>query len=253
MLVALLAAPLAQADVALEAPCYEGVGTTVPANDATGVPVDIAPAVVLEGCGTFTGPITVTVLEAESGTTVFTDDFTVDTSTWTGTATLDLPQQALTPDTTYNLLVESDLFGPDGIAFTTGDRTTTPGDAEGLSVTVTDPFGWRSNGGFVANVSGEIAGANGQLVRIVSRADPDVTATITPPVTSFWFQTVVPDEEVCVFAERRDEQGTWHASEDACAPLEVVRDPNRACSATGTAGLLLAPLPLLLVRRRRSR
>ncbi|MCB9675964.1 MAG: hypothetical protein H6737_12650 [Alphaproteobacteria bacterium] len=243
---------LAKADVAFVCD-LSTLTATVPAADATDVPVDLAPLFLWEGdCGIDT-PVTVTLSRAGEIGPVFTQDFEFGAFTSNGaTWMLEPDWGTLDADTVYTVEItnpygEATLFG-----FTTGSRTaeSIAGGAPGvviddarqaklnrwthpIEVDLTLTSAGESGGVFVLRDGGTAVG-------VAITDAPTGTATVTWTVGE-------REREVCITAVQRDETGAWHGpSDETCAKLQGAR----GCSHTAPFALGWLAMPLLLGLRR---
>lgn len=254
--------PLAHAIAAFDSggSCNAGgdVIFSIPAADATGVPLDIAPAFVFSpnGCGELQS--TLTLAEAESGAVVSTD--TVDVSQ--GLGGLD-PETELAPSTAFTFTSATD-FAETAIGFTTGTVTSTPAgviptvesvtaswmtDPAELQVDATVTYSGSGGGDLIAQWR------DGPRDSVVGSA---ITRTGAPGRTDSgsWVSAHVLTEapaEWCVSARTRELDGTWVDGEPVCVEVEsaALCGCSTAKSGAPLAGIAAAALALFTRRRAR--
>lgn len=261
MLFALLALPAFADAIAAPQECFAATPMlSVPVNGATGVPIDVTPAMVFsdEGCGIGQWQLTVTRGDdgSELGTiTEVPDDFLIE---------LDLDGE-LDPDTDYVMTVTPlDGSGTESVVeFRTGATHAVPHGVVPV-VELVEPT-WRSDTA-VLRVEGSVsfgAGGGQDLLTRWTASDADGTAldTIfsldavgTEPVRAVPVQGVVEmPAEACLTVETRELDGAWNASDTVCGAVEDLSPAVSLCS-TGSgvasaAGAVLA-LAAALGRRR---
>jgi hypothetical protein len=248
----LLLAASAHADrAALEAPCGTFVEATLPTASARFVPIDIAPAFLVGGCGGMDDAALVQVTDAD-GRSVFSEVLTV-ASDDQGTVVVDLPQLALEPGRTYTVQVEGDLLWHSW-TFETGDSTVLP-ETQVPTLTLDLVEGWREGDGYRVSMYGTLTPED-RIVRLVQDGEV-VTATAYGDV---WYSGFAADDVYCATPELRADDGTWVAGDEACMAIEETEPPREGrsgprgwlgCSSSGALGAFLGPLPLLFLRRRR--
>lgn len=258
MTLALLALSPAHADqlAPADAPCGVWLSARFPMADAEDVPVDIAPAYLVESCGGMDHEAMVRVT-SEDGSVAFTEVLNLPApSVFSGAQPVDLPQLELEPNTVYTVAVESqDYMG--SWSFTTGDRLAAP-PIQAPVLVLDEAAGWITADGFESNIYGSVTPEN-TFVRLVS---DELAVPVAFTLGYVAFGMVHAEQEVCFTPEVRGEGGTWLAGDEKCILSEELEEPdfNRGvgpfgwlgCSSSGAAGLFLGPLPLLLLRRRRS-
>lgn len=263
----LLLAPPALADAA---PCYVYAAASVPAAGQAGVPVDVQPAVLFEGCGQ--ADYVLALVDPGTGTEITRADFTWDGTNVLGELSIPVP---LAAETAYDLLVLDGDFAVDTIPFTTGSAV-----AQGFEG---GPTGEGIEGQVTFNGSTLYA-----AVQAVPVVDPDEGSLLllTDPSSSTAViggaGNLVGADLVNVYAQRaadenpgswcldlwqRDLRGEWHAGVLNCLEVEEVEagggagggclggcggDPASPAPDTGLA-VLLGVGAFGLDRRRRRR
>ncbi len=246
------------------AECTAGFASfSQPMPGTTGVPLDVAPAVVIEaeGCST-PGEWTLTLKTAADGAVVQS----IALSAASGLAEL-IPDAPLTAETDYVLVVEpNDMSaGPTEIAFTTGlDTSVADAPIPTLSAVAAefDPATPRL---FLdaTTTLGETAGRD-LIVQVMDASkDPYAGSSMFTDVSAMgtslgesWASTrtsTSAPESWCVAARARNLDGSWSESEVFCVDVEIVESSAGSCSTSGSApvgiGFALA-LAALGARRR---
>ncbi|MCB9668896.1 MAG: hypothetical protein H6736_05340 [Alphaproteobacteria bacterium] len=243
------------AESEVEAPCGTWVDPALPLADAVDVPVDVAPAFSVTSCGSDT-VAHVWIAAHETGDLAFDDVIDLPSNPMGLGQVVDLPALDLAPDTTYDLFVESEDFGVlGGWSFTTGERTAEDLGAPDVTLQIEDATAYENGVGF----SGSLwVWADTALENPVRLTSPDVPGLAVPLNASTTFVSVQLDElDACFVPEVRAETGAWVAGPEVCTsftlePEWVCGTTWLGCSSTGFGGLVLGPLPLLFLRRRRA-
>lgn len=246
------------------APCTAGFASfSQPMPGATGVPLDVSPAVVIEaeGCGV-PGEWTLTLKTSVDGAVVHT----VALSAASGLAEL-TPDGLLLPDTDYVLIVEpNDMSaGPAEIAFTTGfDTSVADAPVPTLSAVSAQFDAGTPRLSLDATATlGQTAGRDLIVQFLDASKDPYAATSVITDVSAMgtslgasWSSTrarMSAPASWCVAARARNIDGSWAESEVTCVDVEVVDSVGRGCNAGAgvpvAAGVMLA-MAALGARRR---
>lgn len=260
MLLALVTLPALADAIAAPQECFTATpSVSVPATGATGVPLDITPAVVFVdgGCGVGQWQLTLTRGDdgSELGTVIESpDDLLLE---------LDLDGE-LDADTDYVLtLTPLDGTGTQSLVeFRTGATHVVP---HGVvpQVSAVEP-GWRSDTLALRTVGTVEFGAGGgqDLLTRWTVSDPDEAFSgvllATDAVGTEAVRTVLVEglgelpDEACLTVETRELDGVWNVSETVCAAVEDKSPAPGLCATSGgAAGAVGAALALVAALGRR--
>lgn len=240
-------------------PCSVTVQGTVPANSATGVPLDLVPQLLLEAyCSGLEAQLE--LRRADSGEVLATEQVAVSER---GTLAAVTPSAPLDPNTTYAVEVFGEFSGITLITFTTGTGTLQPvtgAPALGpltLTGDLDDSFGaWVR---YEVDLTPAVDPQSAAVVRLVEDGAPDtplgwavVGAQAQVPMIGLW-----PGAEeggtLCLVAVQTDGTGQEVGQSDpSCATLEDT-GPKTICGCASAAAApgWLGLLALGLVVRRR--
>ncbi|MEZ4316012.1 MAG: hypothetical protein R3F61_00840 [Myxococcota bacterium] len=241
----------APADCAIAA-----LSESIPADGATGVPVDIAPLLVFRGSCGVAAPYNLRVYLASDPITPVHEDvydfaaFEPAGESWL----LEADFGTLLPDTAYDIEMESEWGERVLLGFTTGSGTIDPvvGGVPGITL---DYASQVAHGGGLYTTEVEVTvtsvGSGDGVYRI--REDgfdrAVVLASGASDTVSLSWSSFEKQKEICVSVIERDGAGSWFGpSELSCVSVE--RSSGCSHTAPWLAGWLI--VPLLGLRRRAS-